>query len=107
MLFPHHATSESSVATSSPDIDVELLPLRPQFSLPSAAGPRYARERSPVAFCQGHAAPTYSPPRVAHGHRLSLGHYLATVHPMTRRSVHPSSSCHTDRQSPPPRVTLP
>jgi hypothetical protein len=111
MSFPHHATSESSVATSSPDIDAKLLPPRPQFSLPSAAGPRYARERSPVAFCQGHAAPTLSPssspPRIAHGHRLSLGHCLATVHPVTRRYAHPSSSCHTDRQSPPPRVTLP
>jgi hypothetical protein len=112
MSFPHHATFESSAASSSSqDLDAELPPPRPRFSLPSAAGQRYARECSPVAFYQGRTAPTSSlsrsPPRAAHSHRLSLGHCLAAVHPVMCRSAHPSSSRHTHRRSPPPRVMLP
>jgi hypothetical protein len=51
------------------------------------------------ALRQGCAAPTSSLSRslpcATHDHQPSLGHCLAAVHPMTRRSTHPSSSCHT------------
>jgi hypothetical protein len=89
----------STASSSSLDIDGKLLLLRPRFSPPSAAGPRNARERSPVTFCQGRATPTSSPsrslPRAAHDHRLSLGHCLTAVHPMSCMAACPSSSRHT------------
>jgi hypothetical protein len=77
-----------------------LLPSRTASTEPELpTAPCYARDRSPVAFRQGHATltsiPSRSPPLATHGHRPRLGRYLAAVHLMMRRSAHPSSSCHT------------